>query len=70
MAMTHHGYNILKMPGSGGIIPVLCEERYAVYSLERAFQAVAIENPDNEGTLYPLEAIPKKKKELLHPGPR
>ena len=62
MAVTHHGYNVLKMPGSGGIITVPCEERDAVCSLERAYQAAAAEDPDNESTLYPPEAIPKKKK--------
>ena len=25
MAVTHHGYNVLKMPGSGGVITVPCE---------------------------------------------
>ena len=70
MAVTHHGYNVLKMPGSGGIITAPCEERDAVCSLERAFQAAAIEDPDKEGTLYPPEAIPKKRKQLLHPGPQ
>ena len=49
MAVTHHGYNVLKMPGSGGIIMVPCEESDAVCSLERAFQAAAIEDPDSEG---------------------
>ena len=24
MEVTHHGYNVLKMPGSGGIITVPC----------------------------------------------
>ena len=62
MAVTHHSYNILKMPGSGGIIMVPCEERDVVCSLERAFQAAAIEDPNNEGILYPPEDIPKKKK--------
>ena len=70
MAVTHHGYNILKMPGSGGIITVPCEERDAVCSLERAFQAAAIEDPDNDGVQYPPEAIPKKKKQLLRTGPQ
>ena len=39
---------------------VRCEERDAVCSLERAFQAAAIDDPDsrNEG---PPGAIPKKK---------
>ena len=36
MAVTHHGYNVLKMPGSGGIVTVPCEERDAVCSLEHA----------------------------------
>ena len=45
MAVTHHGYNVLKMPGSGGIITVPCEEKDAVCSLERAFQAVLVEDP-------------------------
>ena len=45
MVVTHHGYNILKMPGSGGIITVPYEERDAVCSVERAFQAAAVEDP-------------------------
>ena len=70
MAVTHHGYTVLKIPGSGGIITVPCEEQDAVCSLERAYQAAAAEDPDNEGTLYPPEAIPKKKKQLLRQGPQ
>ena len=62
MAVTHHGYNVLKMPGSGGVITVPCEERDAVCSLERAFQAASIEDPDNNATQYPPEVVPKKKK--------
>ena len=70
MEVTHHGYNVLKMPGSGGIITVPCEERDAVCSLERAFQAASIEDPDNNVALYPLDVVPKKKKQLLRAGPR
>ena len=69
MAVTHHGYNVLKMPGSGGIIMVPCEERDAVCSLERAFQAAAIDDPDSKGE-GPPEAIPKKKKQLRRAGPQ
>ena len=68
MAVTHHGYNVLKMPGSGGIITVPCEERDAVCSLERAFQAAAIDDPDNKGE-HPPEAAPKKKKLMHRAGP-
>ena len=47
MAVTHHGYNILKMPGISRIITVPCEERDAVFSLEHAFQAAAIEDAES-----------------------
>ena len=69
MAVTHHGYNVLKMPGSGGVITVACEEKDAVCSLECAYQAAAVEDPDNEGTIYPPEAVPKKKKQPLRTRP-
>ena len=70
MAVTHHGYNVLKMPGSGGIITVSCEERDAVCSLERAFQATSLEDPGSSAAQYPPEANPKKKKQLLRAGPQ
>ena len=37
MVATHHGYNVLKMPGSSGIITVAYKEKDAVCSLERAY---------------------------------
>ena len=67
MAVTHHGYNVLKMPGSGGIITVPCKERDAVRSLNRAFQAAAIDDPDSKSE-GPPEALPKKKKQLRRAG--
>ena len=67
MAVTHHGYNILKMVGSGGVITVHCEEKDAVCSLERTFQATSIEDPDRKSGSLP-EAAPKKKK--TSPGSR
>jgi hypothetical protein len=70
MAATHHGYNVLKMPGSGGIITVACNEKDAVCSLECAYQATAVESLDAEGFAYPPEAAPKKKKQQLTLGPQ
>jgi hypothetical protein len=70
MAVTHNGYNVLKMPGSCSVITVACEEKHAVCSLERAYQAAAVENPEDEGAVYPPEAVPKKKKQLLRQGPQ
>ena len=70
MVVTHHGYNILKMPRSSGIIIVPYEERDTVCSLERAFQAASIEDPGSAGVQYPPKANPKKKKYLLRTGPQ
>ena len=70
MAVNHYGYNVLKMPGSGGIITIPCEERDAVFSLELAFQDASLEDPDSNAAQYPPEANPMKKKQLLHTGPQ
>ena len=51
MAMTHHGYNVLKMPGSGGIITVACDEKDVVCSLEHAYQVAAVENLEDNGVV-------------------
>ena len=37
MAATHHGYNVLKMPGNGGVITIASDEKEAVRSLECAY---------------------------------
>ena len=70
IAATHHSYNILKMPGSGGIITVACQEKDAVCSLERAFQAAVVENPEDEDGALPPEVAPKTKKLQLSQGSR
>ena len=41
MAVTHHDYNVLKMPGSGGVITIAYDEKDAVCSLKRAYHAAA-----------------------------
>ena len=43
MAVTDHGYNILKMTGSGGVITIACEEKDVVCTLEHAYRSVAAE---------------------------
>ena len=61
MAAMHHGYNVLKMPGSGGVITVACQEKDAVCSLECAFQATAVENPEAEGGALLPEVTPRRR---------
>ena len=51
MAVTHHGYSVLKMPGNRDVITIACEEKYAVCSLECAYQATTVEDPDNKGAI-------------------
>ena len=70
MASMHHGCNILKMPGSGSVISVAYQEKDVVSSLERAFQAPAVENPEDEGGVLPPEVAPKMKKLQLGHGSR
>ena len=52
MVATRHGYNVLKMPGSGGFITIACDEKEAVHSLERAYQTAAIESSDRDGAVF------------------
>jgi len=68
MAVTHHGYNVLKMPRNCDIITIACKEKDAVCSLERAYQAAAVENPEDEGGVLPSEVTPKTKKLQLGQG--
>ena len=46
------------------------EEKDAVCSLERAFQAATVENPEDEGGALPPEVAPKTKKLQLGQGSR
>ena len=60
MMVTHHAYNIVKLPGSGGTITVRGDEKDAVRSLERAYKDAAAANPDEEDDVAPSTAPMKK----------
>ncbi|KAI4996279.1 hypothetical protein ZWY2020_048045 [Hordeum vulgare] len=64
MAVVHHGYNVLKIPGSGGVITIPCHEKDVICALERAYRAAAMERSDDEDDELPREDL-YKKKELL-----
>ena len=64
MMVTHHAYNIVKLPGSGGTIIVRGDEKDGVRSLERAYKDAAAANPDEEEDVAPSTA-PMKKKEVV-----
>ena len=69
MVVTHHSYNVLKMPGSDGVINLPCAKSDVLCPLERAFQAASIEDLDRRNG-RPPEAAPKKKKTSPGPTPR
>jgi hypothetical protein len=63
MAVTHHAYNMVKIPGSGGTITIHGHVQDATRAVELAYKAAAMAFPADED-LEPL-ARPKKKKQLF-----
>ena len=55
MAATHHGYNVLKMPGSRGIITIPYDQKDVMCSLEHVYQDAAVKDSDVECTVLPPE---------------
>ena len=61
MAVTHHAYNMVKIPRRDGIITVRGEVEDAVRSIERAFKELAISHPVDKDNNGHLAEVPKKK---------
>ena len=63
MAVTHHAYNLVKIPGTGGTITVRGMVKDAVCAAQTAYKAAAVASPadEDEETL----ARPSKKKQLF-----
>ena len=66
MAVTHHAYNMAKIPGRDGIITVRGEAEDEVRSIERVFKELAASHPTDEDDDGHLDEVPKKKR-LLSP---
>ena len=62
MMVTHHVYDIVKLPGCGGTIIIHGDEKDAMRSLERAYKDAAAARPDKEEDVVPSIAPMKKKK--------
>ena len=45
MAATHPAYNLMKMPGSSGVLTVSGDTGYALQALKLAFKAAAVAQP-------------------------
>ena len=63
MAVTHHAYNMVKIPGSAGTIAIHGHILDATRAVESAYKAAAMAFPADED-MEPLER-PKKKKQVF-----
>ena len=61
MAVTHHAYNMVKLPGQSGVIIIRGEVEDAVHTIERAFKELAVSHPADEDDDGHLAEVPKKK---------
>ena len=59
--VTHHAYNMVKMPGRDGTITVRGEVEDAARSVEHAFKELAASHPADEDDDGHLAEVPKKK---------
>ena len=51
MAATHPAYNLMKMPGSSGVLTVAGYTKEALVALKLAFRAAAAVRPKEKGAL-------------------
>ena len=62
MAATHPAYNLMKMPGSKGVLTIKGDTKEAVTALRLAFKTAAAAQPAGAGTPQAKETAPTKKK--------
>ena len=65
MAATHPAYNLVKMPGSKGVLTIKGDAKEAVAALRLAFKTAAAAQPAGAGTPEAKEVAPTKKKQLF-----
>jgi hypothetical protein len=61
MAVTHHGFNILKIPSANGTITVHCNEKDALRSVEHVYHEAATMFPADEDLLEHSGDLTRKK---------
>jgi hypothetical protein len=61
MAATHHGFNVLKIPGANGTITVRCNEKDALRSVEHIYREAATMFPADEDLLEHSSDLTRKK---------
>jgi hypothetical protein len=61
MVATHHGFNVLKIPGATDTITVRCNEKDALRSVEHVYREVATMFPADEDLLEHSIDLTRKK---------
>jgi hypothetical protein len=61
MAATHHGFNVLKVPGTNGTITVCCNKKDALRSVEHVYREAATMFPADEDLLEHSGDLTRKK---------
>jgi hypothetical protein len=61
MAATHHGFNVLKIPGANGTITVRCNEKDALRSVEHLYREAATMFPADEDLLEHSGDLTRRK---------
>ena len=65
MAAIHPAYNLMKMPGSSGILTQAEDTKEALMALKLALKAAAAAQPADTDVSKAKEAAPTKKKQLF-----
>jgi hypothetical protein len=66
MAATHHGFNVLKIPGANGTITMHCNEKDALRSFEHVYRETATMFPADEDLLEHSGDLARKKQLVSH----
>jgi hypothetical protein len=65
MVTTHHGFNVLKIPGANDTITVRCNEKDALRSVEHVYREAATMFPADEDLLEHSGDLMRKKQLML-----
>ena len=65
MAATHPAYNLMKMPGSSGVLTIAGDSKDALQALKLALKTAAAGQPASTDTPMAKGAAPTKKKQLF-----
>ena len=68
MAATHPAYNLMKMPGSKGVLTVAGDTKEALAALKVAFRATAAASQTGKAVPRAKGAVSTKKKKLFTQG--